>query len=275
MAEEAPDAGLAVADGAEIERAVGLAEAEVRVGTVVPAHFPGEGDDIGAVHAFALDDAEALLLVDLFRLRELPDAAGIGIGRDAVVRDAARHPHGALAAGALADEFHDPGLLRVADGEGFAGGAVAVFLHEVMHHLDGLPGRRAALQGQMHQGEIVQGALGAGQLVAAAPGGFHDGDLPFVHQAHDAVGVLRLGDVVDGGLGPPAADGDHLARRVLPGRGPVQRLEEAEAVAVVGADHASVGGSQLAHDEVRAGESGHRHEGQEGRQEQFLHVCLF
>ena len=144
-----------------------------------------------------------------------------------------------------------------------------------MHHFDGLPGRRTALQGQVHQGEIVQGTLRAGQFVPAAPGGFHNGDLPFVHQAHDAVGVVRLGDVMHGGLRAPAADRELLARRVLSGRKPVQRLEEAEAVTVVGADHASVGGSQFAHDEVRAGETGHRHEGQEGCQEQFLHVYLF
>ena len=135
--------------------------------------------------------------------------------------------------------------------------------------------RAVALQGQVHQGEIVQGALGAGQFVPAAPGGFHDGDLQLVHQAHDAVGVVRLGDVMDGRLGPPAADGEHLARGMLPGREPVQRLEKAEAVAVVGAHHASVHGSQLAHDEVRARESGHRRERQEDRQEQFLHIYLF
>ncbi len=144
-----------------------------------------------------------------------------------------------------------------------------------MHHLDGFPGRRAALQGQVHQGEIVQGALGAGQFVPAAPGGFHDGDLQFVHQAHDPVGVVRLGDVMDGGLGTPAADGEHLARRVLSGRMPGKRLGEAEAVTVVGAHHTSVHGGQLAHDEVRAGETGHRHEGQEDRQEHFLHVSLY
>ena len=39
VAEEAPYAGLAVADGAEVQRTIGLAEAEVFVGTVVPAHL--------------------------------------------------------------------------------------------------------------------------------------------------------------------------------------------------------------------------------------------
>ena len=59
MTEEAPDAGFAVADGAEVQRTVGFAEAEVGIGPFVIAHFAGEGDDIGRVHALAGDYAEA------------------------------------------------------------------------------------------------------------------------------------------------------------------------------------------------------------------------
>ena len=75
---EAPDTGFAVADGAEVERAVGFAEAEVRIGSFIESQFAGGGDDILGIHADAFDLAERLLLVGLGHLgnlRELLDAA--------------------------------------------------------------------------------------------------------------------------------------------------------------------------------------------------------
>ncbi len=105
---EAPHAGLAVADGAPVQRTIGLAEAEIGVRTLVVAHLAGEGDDIGAIHGLAVrGNAEAQFLIGLLRLGELADAA------DAVVGYAAGHPYRTLAAGTLADEFHDPGLVLV------------------------------------------------------------------------------------------------------------------------------------------------------------------
>ena len=89
--------------------------------------------------------------------------------------------------------------------------------------------------------------------------------------AHDAVGVVRLGDIMHRTFGAPAPHGDHLARRVAPGGRPGKGGCEAEAVAVVGAHHASVRGSQFAHDEVRTGKTGRTDQCQGGRQKNSFH----
>ena len=187
----------------------------------------------------------------------MPDAAGIGIGADGIVGDAHRHPHSPFAAGSLADQFHDPGLLLVADGKGFARGIVAVLLHEGVHHRNGFPRRRAPLQRQVHQREIVQVSFRIPQLLTAVPGRFHDGHLLFVHQAHHAVGVARfLGDEPFGRDRRPRPRPGHVDPFTgrVEARGNIgQRRSETEAVAVVSAHNAPIGGSFLAHDQVGAG----------------------
>ena len=47
VAVEAPDTGLAVADGSEVHGAVGFAEAEVGILSVEITHFTSEGDHVG------------------------------------------------------------------------------------------------------------------------------------------------------------------------------------------------------------------------------------
>ena len=95
------------------------------------------------------------------------------------------------------------------------------------------------------------------QLPASVPGRLHNRDLVLVHQADDAVGVGRFGDLAADSLGTPAVDGDHLAFRMASGQRDRQRLGKAESVAVIGAHHASVGGSLLSDNEIRTSERRH------------------
>ena len=118
VAVETPHTGLAVADGAEVHRAIGLAETEVGVRTVIVTLLLGEGYDVGAIHAITfVSHEESELLVDLLGLRELLDTAGVGLGANAVVRNPHGDPDGALVALAFADDLHDPSLVLVTDGE--------------------------------------------------------------------------------------------------------------------------------------------------------------
>ena len=251
VAEETPDTGLAVADGAEIQGPVSFAEAEIRIRAVVVAHFPCEGNHVGRIHTLVRHDAEAQFLIGFARLWELADAAGVGVGGNAIVRHAAGHPYGPFAAGALADDFHDPGLLLVADGEGFPGRAIPILPDQLVHDSDGLPGRGRTLQGQMHQREVVQVALRVHEFLPPVPGRLDDAQLLLVHLADDGVGIGRLRDVVKR-MGAPAPDRDHFPGGMGAGPRIGQGRGIAESVTVVGADHASVHGSLFAHDQVGA-----------------------
>ena len=141
VAEETPHTGLAVAYGAEIHRAVGLAEAEVGVRALIISLLLGEGNGVSAVHAVsAISHIEAELLVDLLGLWEFLDTAGVGIGADAVVRNSHRDPDGSLVALTLSDYLHDPGLILIADGERLTSAAVAIFLDQFVDAGDCLTG---------------------------------------------------------------------------------------------------------------------------------------
>ena len=63
MPKEAPHPGLAVTDGAEIQRTIGLAEGKVFVGPIIITHFTGKGNDVVGVHALPLYNAVAQFLV--------------------------------------------------------------------------------------------------------------------------------------------------------------------------------------------------------------------
>ena len=129
LAEEGPHASLAGTQAIKFVGAIGIDEAEILVGALEIALLAGEGDDVRRVHA-------VLLVAE----RDVVDTRLIGVGRDAVVRDADSYPYGALTAGSLADHFHDPCLVLVGDGERFAAAVVTVRSHKVGHHLDRFAG---------------------------------------------------------------------------------------------------------------------------------------
>ena len=278
MAEEAPHTGFAVTDGAEIQRTVGFTEAEILILSVKVTHLAGEGDYIGRIHAVAvIGNAESQLLVGLLHLRELLDATGVGIGADAVVRHAERNPYHALATFALANKLHDPGLLLVTNHEILAGLAVTVLLGQLVNHGNGLAGRFAALQGQFHKVIITQPAFRIAEFVPSAPGGFHNGNLVFVHEARHIVGVGSLGNEVFATAhgAEEAPDGYHFPFRMGSGSIMGQGGYKAEAVGIVRADDASVHGSLLSNNEVgacirrkHAGEKKGRH----GRKNSSFHM---
>ena len=151
VAEEAPHAGIGVAHILEVDGAVGIAEREIDVLAIEEAFLAGEGNHIKGIDTFhfGLVNFRELLAIDAptFFLRELPDSAQVGMGADAVVGDAQGHPNGTFAAWALADDFHNPSLVGVTNGDGFAAAVVAVFFNEFGHALDGFAGSGRALQG--------------------------------------------------------------------------------------------------------------------------------
>ena len=197
---EAPYAGFAIATSTKVEGRVGIGKAEVFVQAAEVALFARKGDDVGRVEA-------VLFIVQ----RELMDAGLVGMGRDAIVGDANSHPHSALHAYTLAYHLHNPYLARVGYGKRLATAVVAIFLHQVGHHLDGFAGRLAALQGDVDKAAIVDDAGGIYQLFAAAKGGFGDGELMLVHVANNVVGGACLGDFAQVLTSVPLVDRAHSA----------------------------------------------------------------
>ena len=70
-----------------------------------------------------------------------PYAALVGVSANGVVGYAHGTPHHFLMLVATASHhLHDPSLIGIADGKGFALAVIAVFLGQRSHHLDGLTG---------------------------------------------------------------------------------------------------------------------------------------
>ena len=127
--EIAPYACLAIATGTEIERSVGIGKAEILVHTVKIALLACKGDDVGGVHT-------VLLVVHV----ELMNAALVGMSRDTIIGHADSHPYGTAHTGSLANHLHNPYFVGVGNGKGLATAVIAVFLHQLRHHLNGLAG---------------------------------------------------------------------------------------------------------------------------------------
>ena len=254
MAEDAPHAGLAQTHIHKFQRAVCLTEAEIFVRTAVIAHFAGKGNDIGTVHTYPGNLINPFFPVQLPGLREGADAAVVGVGRDAVVGDAHRHPDSAFPAGAFPDEIHHPGLFLIADREGFSALEVAVLIGQPSHLQDGVPGRCTALQSQLHQVVVAQDAFGVHQFFPASEGGFQDGELVLVHIAHHTIGIGDLVYVATHLSPVPEMADSNLLAGLMGSRGRACKpAGMAESVAVIGADDRTVGRCLLSHNHVGAG----------------------
>ena len=271
--EGTPDAGVTTADGAEIRRTVRFLEAERLVGSVEIAFAAGKSDDILRIEA----------VVGILQ-GEGADAGLVGVGADRPVRHAEGHPDDALVridsvpdARPLADEFHDPGLVLVGDGEGLAFGGIAVFIRQVHDDGNGLPGGRGPLQGDVDEGAVVDAAPAVHQLLAAAPGGLGDDDLFLVHVAHRLEGMGDLFDLAEILSAVPVIHLEQGAGLPVRGRVIVQLAEQVMGVRGVGDQRGAVLAGALGDDDVRAGIAFQRRdEGEEGGEKngqvRFMHV---
>ena len=194
------------------------------------------------------------------------------MGADGIVGNAHCGPHCLLAATAAAQHLENPGLVGVAHGERLALAVVAIGVDKGGHHLDGLAGGLAALQGDVHETAVVENARRIDTLLAAAKGGLAYRHLPLVDVAYHVVGFLGLGNLAPVGAHVAVIDLAHLALGVAPGLEVIERVKGAERVAVVGAHHAAVGAGALGHDDACAGQCLHhgRH-GSHGEKE-FFHT---
>ena len=263
--EGAPGTGVTAADGAEVDRIVGFLEAELAVQALEIAFPAGEGNHVGGVQA----------VVGVVQ-GELADTGLVGMGADGAVRDADSHPHDSLLGihavfdvHALADEFHDPGLVLVGDGEGFALGGVTVGVGKVHDDVDGFPGRLGALQGDIDEAAVVDAAFLVLQFRTAAPGGFGDDDLVLVHVADRLVGVRNLFNFADVAVGVPVIDFEHGAGFPVGRRFVVQLAEKAVRVGRIGDQDGAVLGGAARDNDIGTGISvyGTGHDGEHNGQD--------
>ena len=180
------------------------------------------------------------------------DAGLVSVGSDRLVRDADSHPSSAFLLRTLADELHDPDLVLIGDGEGFAGAVVAVVTDEIRHDADGFTGTRGALKGYVDKAPVVHDTRGVVELLAPAPSTFGDSDLVLVHVPHDVVGDRRLRDIPQRLARIPLVDLEHepLAPRL--GRIVDEVTVEGVRVGRIADHDRAIDRSLLAHDQVGA-----------------------
>ena len=68
------------------------------------------------------------------------NAALVGMSRDTIIGHADSHPYGTAHTGSLANHLHNPYFVGVGNGKRLATAVIAVFLHQLRHHLNGLAG---------------------------------------------------------------------------------------------------------------------------------------
>ena len=249
-AEEGPDAGFAGAQGAEVERRICVAEAEIRIGAVVIPHFAGERNDVGRV--------KAVFGVVLLEGR---DARLIGVRRNISVGNAACDPYDALVGVAalavglvsLADQLHDPRFVAVDDRERFAARRIAVGVGQLGDRGDGLAGRLRTLERDVNQRTVVDQSGRVGQFRPAAVCRLADDERMFVHVAHRRVGLAQLGNVGQIASRVPFVDGHHGAGLVASAGCVVQRAVQRVRVGGIGDHGRTVGRGSLGDDEIGAG----------------------
>ena len=218
-----PGPSLAAPSAAEVQRIIGIAEAEILVGTAVPALAAGEFGHIGGVHAvFGVIPGET------------GDAALIGMGADVAVGNAAGHPHYALLVGTLAHQVHDPSLSGVGDAEGLALGRIAVLACQRHYGLYGLAGRAGALKRNVNKRTIVHYTVSVYLFLTASPGGLPYDELMLVHVSHGLVCIRNLRYAPQGLGGVPLADGKHAAGGPFGSLAEIQLAEEPVGVGGIG-----------------------------------------
>ena len=264
--EYAPDAGLAGAGAAEINRIVGIPEAEILILPVKIPHPPGERD-----HVLCIETVVGIVQ------REAGDAGLVGMGADGPVGNPDGHPDNPLAGidavadrHTLPDHLEYPGLFLVGDRERLALGAVAVFVGQFDDDVDGFPCGLGALEREAHQRAVIQLAAAVHQLFAPAESRLGDDDLMIVDIAHHAEGLPDLGNVGEVFVRFVVIDLDHVAF-LPPGRSAVIQVPVGGMrVRRVTHQGGSVHASPLGDDDIGAGVRFRcRHEGDgEGSEEQ-------
>ena len=245
VVEETPSTGIADSERGEVCRSIRLRERELGVGTVKISLGASKGDDVRRTH-------HVLLVLHV----EAVNAALVRVARNAVVRNAHGNPDNALLVGSLAYHLENPNFVRVTNGEGFAGGGVAIFIDQRGHDANGFAGGLGTLKGERHERGVVHDSLRVHELLASAEGGFSHADLVFVDVAHDGVGVSRLRNGAERATGVSFHDGAHRAFGMVRGGIIAQTTEHAIVVLIVGDERRTVGGSQTTDQKTGAGKGG-------------------
>ena len=202
--EGGPGTALAAPHRPEIQRSIGVAEAEVGILSAVPAPFPCEADHVRGIDA-------------VFRVvqREGADAGLVRVGADISVRHPACHPEQTFAVRPLAYEVHYPHFVLVGNGEGFAFRSIAVLVCQSGYEFYGLPCARTSLEGYVNEGTVIQDAVVLRQFVPASVGGLGYDELLLVEVAQSLEGPRSLPNLAEVTVGVPVVNLTHAAAAVL------------------------------------------------------------
>ncbi len=183
--EVAPHAGVAATQRAEIAGGIDCGKFKIGIFAVIQAHLAGKGNHVLAINA-----------VFLVFQREFIDAALVGVSGDAVVGEAACHPHCTLFLAGFTHHFKNPYFVGVTYRERFTLAVVAILGYQVGHHLDGFTGSLGTLERDIDEASIVHDGTTClvDHLFASSKGGLGDRELVLVDVSHHGIGVSYFGN---------------------------------------------------------------------------------
>ena len=154
VAEERPDACIAIATAAKVGCCIGPFPREVLVGTLVPTHQAGIAHDVfrvverGSVvglHTTLLHFGIKAFGIDLLTREETTDTALVGVSANGIVGHTLGHPNNTIEllacvqslVAARSHHLENPRFVGIADGKGLAFGVVAIGFGQIGHDVDG------------------------------------------------------------------------------------------------------------------------------------------
>ena len=244
---ETPYPGFAGTQAGEIQRTIGIRKTEILIQPVEITFFTCKGNDIRRIQA-------VFFVVHV----ELMDTALVCMSCNAVIRNTDSYPHCSFHTGTLTDHFHDPGFIRIGDGERFAAAVITILLHEICHHLDGFLRSTRTLQSYIDQASVVHDTGSIHQFRTTSESRFTDGHLIFVHVSDHIIRLLGLFDLAQILAAVPVKNVTHGSCRMRSCREMAKEAEHTVRVCRIRYDHRPVGRSLLADDKVGTGPTVHK-----------------
>ena len=174
----------------------------------------------------------------------------VGMGADHVVGHALGHPNCTLLILTLTDEFHNPHLVLVGNGETLTATLVAILLTKFVYQLNGLARSLTTLKGNPHKRTVVHHARTTIQLGTTTEGCLHDAELVLVQETCYLICLIGLGYLTKIITCLVVIDGTHSTLGMLHPGLVVQGREHAITVTTVTYNNTTIGRSLLANDKV-------------------------
>ncbi len=197
------------------------------------------------------------------------------MSRHTVVGQAQGHPHSSFTPGAFPYQLHNPHLVGVGYGERLAAAVVAIFLHQRIHHLDGLTSGARPLQGDVNQTAIVHNAGRVHQFGSSSECRLGDAQLVLIHVADNRIGLFHLGYLPQIFARIPLINVERRARRIGSCRVMIQFAIQRIRVGSIGHHRRPVGSGTFSGQKISTSPSGCRQQQTGSYEKNFSYHIIY